>query len=201
MINFQNWNQEMAQDLKLGDNSIENLINSNLTEDKLNELLPETRLDVCVEKIKNGRNSESQRWDCLIIISELYVKLTNDSFNELPPKKIKEMLSKIESALKWMIYNEKNCVVHHEVAYQVAARNITNLIPDMVYAALNSKSVVSRHEFLECLGVMKAFEALGKIIPRALKDDQPDVQQTAAFAEDRMKRYQNEKNWSALEIV
>ncbi|MDH3278315.1 MAG: HEAT repeat domain-containing protein [Nitrosopumilus sp.] len=191
----------MTQDLRLDDRRIDTLINSNLTENKLNELRPEERLTVCIEKIKNGRNSESQRWDCLIIISELYVKLTKRNSKELHPEKTKEMLSKIESTLKWMIYNEKNCVVHHEVAYQVAARNMTNLIPDMVYAALNSQSIVSRHEFLECLGVMKAFEALQKVIPYALKDNHPDVQQTATFAEDRMKRYKNEKDWSALEIV
>ena len=191
----------MAQDLKLNENPLESLIHSNLTENKLNELNPETRLAVCVEKIKNGKNSDSQRWDCLIIISELYVKLKESKFKELPLKKIKEMLDEIESTLKWMIYNEKNCVVHHEIAYQVAARNMTNLIPDMVHASLHSKSIVSRHEFLECLGVMKAFDDLKKIIPFALEDDNPDVRQTAEFADDRMKRYQNEKGWTALEIV
>ena len=111
------------------------------------------------------------------------------------------MSSKIESTLKWMIYNEKNCVVHHEVAYQVAARNITRLIPDMVHAALHSKSIVSRHEYLECLGVMKAFDELEEIIPSTLKDKNSDVRQTAEFARDRLARYSNEKNWSALEIV
>lgn len=191
----------MTQDIKFEGDSIEFLINSNLTENKLNELPIETRLEVCIEKIKNGKNSESQRWDCLIIISELYVKLKDNDFQDFPAKKIKQMLSEIESTLKWMVYNEKNCVVHHEVAYQIAARNMTNLIPDMVYASLNSESVVSRHEYLECLGVMKAFEDLKKIIPYALEDENPDVRQTAEFAEDRMKRYVNEKGWSALEIV
>jgi len=190
----------MAQDIDQKINSLTTLINSNLTENKLNELPPETRLAVCVEKIKNGKNSESQRWDCLIIISELYVKLTSN-FQEVHSKKIKKMLSEIESTLKWMVYNEKNCVVHHEIAYQIAARNMINLIPDMVNAALHSKSIVSRHEYLECLGVMKAFEDLKKIIPHALKDSNPDVRQTAEFAEDRMNRYANEKGWSALEIV
>jgi len=191
----------MAQDLEIDGGSLDLLINSDLTENKLNNLLPETRLEVCIEKIKNGKNSESQRWDCLIIISELYVKLTKGDFQELPSGKIKEMLSEIESTLKWMVYNEKNCVVHHEVAYQIAARNMTNLIQDMVYASLHSKSTVSRHEFLECLGVMKAFDALEKVVPHSLNDDNPDVRQTAEFAEDRMKRYANEKDWSALEIV
>ena len=191
----------MAQDLKWDENSLEFLIQSNLTENKLNELVPGIRLAVCVEKIKNGKNSESQRWDCLIMISELYVKLTENKFKELNSKKIKEMLSEIESTLKWMIYNEKNCVVHHEIAYQVAARNMINLIPDMVHASLHSQSIVSRHEFLECLGVMKAFDDLKKILPFALKDKNPDVRQTAEFADDRMKRYKNEKSWTALEIV
>ncbi len=191
----------MVQDLKQIDPSIDVLINSNLTEDKLNELPPEKRLVVCVEKIKNGKNSESQRWDCLIIICELYVKLSKNLFKDLDSKKINEMIFEIESTLKWMIYNEKNCVVHHEVAYQVAARNMTRLIPDMVHACLHSESIVSRHEYLECLGVMKAFEELKQIIPLALKDSHPDVRQTAEFAQDRMKRYQNEKGWTALEIV
>ena len=191
----------MAQQLKSLNGSIDSLVSVNLTENRLNELDPETRLDVSFEKITNGKNSESQRWDCLIIISELYVKLTKNEYRDLGKEKVKKMIEKIESILKWMIYNEKNCVVHHEVAYQVAARNMTNLIPDMVQAALNSKSVVSRHEYLECLGVMKAFDELKKIIPKALKDKNPDVRETAEFAKDRMSRYANEKDWSSLEIV
>lgn len=191
----------MAQQLKSLNGSIDSLVSVNLTENRLNELDPETRLDVSFEKITNGKNSESQRWDCLIIISELYVKLTKNEYRDLGKEKVKKMIEKIESILKWMIHNEKNCVVHHEVAYQVAARNMTNLIPDMVQAALNSKSVVSRHEYLECLGVMKAFDELKKIIPKALKDKNPDVRETAEFAKDRMSRYANEKDWSSLEIV
>ena len=191
----------MAQEIKLNKKYIKELINENLTENRLNELDPETRLEVSIEKITNGKNSESQRWDCLIIISELYVKLKKNQFSEMGSQKIKKMESKIESTLKWMIYNEKNCVVHHEIAYQIAARNITRLIPDMVYAALHSKSIVSRHEYLECLGVMKAFDELKNIIPASLKDKNTDVKQTAEFAKDRLSRYANEKNWSALEIV
>lgn len=191
----------MTQELSLNARSLDDLINSNLTENKLNDLYPKIRLAVCVEKIKNGKNSESQRWDCLIIISELYVKLKEKQFPEISSEEFKEMLSEIESTLKWMIYNEKNCVVHHEVAYQIAARNMVNLIPDMVYAALKSESIVSRHEFTECLGVMKAFEELQEIIPLIIQDADPDVRQTAEFAKDRMKRYVNEKTWSALDIV
>lgn len=191
----------MAQEINLKKQSIDTLTKTNLTENRLNELDPETRLEVSVEKITNGKNSESQRWDCLIIISELYVKLKQNQYPELDEIKVQKMLTKIESTLKWMIYNEENCVVHHEVAYQVAARNISKLIPDMVNAALESKSTVSRHEYLECLGVMKAFDELEEIIPEALQDENKDVRQTAEFAKDRLLRYANEKNWSALEIV
>lgn len=191
----------MTQEFKFRKQSIRSLSKENLTENRLNELDPETRLEVSIEKITNGKNSESQRWDCLIIISELYVKLKKNQYPKLGKQKIKKMVSKIESTLKWMIYNEKNCVVHHEVAYQVAARNISPLIPDMVDAALHSKSIVSRHEYLECLGVMKAFDELKKIIPKSLKDKNPDVKQTAQFAQDRLSRYVDEKDWSALEIV
>ena len=180
---------------------IHNLADANLTENRLNSLDPETRLHVSVEKITNGKNSDSQRWDCLIILSELYVKLKKNQYPKLSEQKIKKMISKIESTLKWMIYNEKNCVVHHEIAYQIAARNITSLIPDMVSAALNSKSIVSRHEYLECLGVMKAFKELKGIIHIALNEKNPDIRQTAEFVQDRQKRYTNEKNWTALEIV
>ena len=189
----------MAQNIM--ENELESLVYENLTENKLNSLPPSIRLSVCVEKIKNGKNSDSQRWDCLIIISELYVKLSKKNIPGISVKEAQQMVSEIESTLRWMVYNEKNCVVHHEVAYQIAARNMTNLISDMVFAALHSDSVVSRHEYLECLGVMKAFKDLKKIIPSALKDKNPDVRQTAEFAEDRMKRYSNEKGWSALEIV
>lgn len=191
----------MAQQLKPLNKVIDTLVSENLTENRLNDLDPETRLEVSIEKITNGKNSESQRWDCLIIISELYVKLNKNQYRDLGKQKVKKMISKIESTLKWMIHHEKNCVVHHEVAYQVAARNITNLIPDMVEAALHSKSIVSRHEYLECLGVMKAFDELKKILPKVLNDKNPDVRETAEFAKDRLSRYSNEKAWSTLEIV
>jgi hypothetical protein len=191
----------LAQDIKFSKKSITRISDENLTENRLNELDPETRLEVSVEKITNGKNSESQRWDCLIIISELYVKLKKNQYPRLGRQKINKMLFTIESTLKWMVYHEKNCVVHHEVAYQIAARNITNLVPDMVYAAISSKSIVSRHEYLECLGVMKAFDELKKLIPKVLADENPDVRQTAEFAQDRLSRYADEKDWSSLEIV
>jgi len=39
------------------------------------------------------------------------------------------------------------------------------------------------------------------ILTAIILEGDPDVRQTAKFVKDRMSRYVNEKDWSALEIV
>ena len=191
----------MSQKIRFFDLKLMELKSIDLTENKLNQLDPKLRLAICIHKIKNKNSSVSQRWDCLVIISELYVKIQQESLADIPALQSKKILVQIEDILQWMIYNESNCVVHHEVAYQIAARNIRRLVPDMIWSAINSKSIVSRHEYIECLGVMKAFDALDGILDTILYDKNSDIKETAEFVLDRTKRYSNEKEWVALDIV
>jgi len=175
------------------------VVNYDYTEDTLNKLKPATRLQISIQIIKNTESSISQRADGLIIICELYQKLTNNQYDFLKTKS-DNMKKEIRNTIQWMLYNEKNCVVHHELFYQIAARNMTELVPDMAYCAEHSKSIVSRHEALENLGMMKAWKYI-KIIQNALDDPNPDIAQTAQWAMNRYARYKDNPGWSALDIV
>jgi hypothetical protein len=175
------------------------VIKYDYTEDELNKLDPQTRLSVSIKIIKNSKSSITQRADGLIIICELYHKLSDKQY-DFSKSTTDKMKKQITNTIRWMMYNEKNCVVHHELFYQIAARNMTNLIKDMASCAKNSKSIVSRHEAIENIGMMMAWDHLD-IIRDALNDSNQDIRQTAEWVMDRYSRYKNNSKWSALEIV
>ena len=71
----------------------------------------------------------------------------------------------------------------------------------MVWVSINHKSVVSRHEYIECLANIAAWPELESVLAFALKDPVEDIRQTAQFCEDRMKRYRNEPTTGPLAIM
>jgi replicative DNA helicase Mcm len=148
------------------------VIDCDYTEDDLNKLEPHTRLTVSIQMIKNVKSNISQRADGLIIICELYQRLSDNQYN-FSKSESSTMKKQITETIRWMMHNEKNCVVHHEIFYQIAARNMTDLVEDMAYCAINSKSIVSRHEAIENLGMMKSWKHIS-IIKDALEDSNPD---------------------------
>ena len=131
-----------------------------LTENQLNELNPKIRLQVAIHKLKNynGKSSISERQDAIIMLGELYHKLKNNQYkSEFTSDEIIKTYSTILDVFKWAIKNELACVPHHELAYQIAARDMRELIPEMVWVSLKHKSIVSRHEFIENLANISAW--------------------------------------------
>jgi hypothetical protein len=97
------------------------------------------------------------------------------------------MYDKIADIMEWVIENDDNGVVKHEACYQIAARNMRKIIPILVDAALNDTSMLTKHEALESLGLMRAFEVEG-LIKKAKEDPNIDVRETAEFILKRFDR-------------
>lgn len=194
----------MALITNLNKLSLKKLLAMDLTERYLNELHPKTRLDFCISKLKNknGKSSISERQDAIIMLGELYHKLQHSEYSKIfNSKDTTSIYCKIINIFKWAIENESNCVPHHELSYQIAARDMRELIPVMVRVSLNHKSAVSRHEYIENLANLSAWEELTKILPVVLEDPNPDIRETAVYCQDRMKRYRDEPPLGVLDII
>ena len=100
------------------------------------------------------------------------------------------MFNKVSDVIEWVLNNDDNGVVKHEACFQVAARNMRQKIPVLVNAALYNKSILTQHEAIESLGLMRAFEA-EPLIRKALDDPSSDVRETAEFVLKRFARIQN----------
>ena len=193
-----------VQPENLNDLSLEVLISRDLIERQLNELHPKTRLEFAIIKLKNenGKSTVSERQDAIIMLGELYHRLEKGQYDSefTVDEKIK-IHSIILDIFKWAIHNESNCVPHHELSYQIAARDMRELIPEMVRVSLENKSTVSRHEYIENLANIAAWDELEEILPIFLNDPNPDIRETAQYCHDRMRRYKNEPPLGALDIV
>lgn len=99
----------------------------------------------------------------------------------------KGLFDRTADLMKWVLENDENGVVKHEACYQIAARNMRQNIPTLVNAALHDKSVLTRHEALESLGLMRATEVTS-IIKNTLTDPSIDVRETANFVLKRLER-------------
>ena len=192
------------ESINLNDLSLNELVKMDLTERFINELHPKRRLEFCVSKLKNqnGLSSISEREDALVLLGELYYKLhKNQEEIKFTTKEKQVMYSKIKNAFDWAMDNEPSCVPHHEICYQISQRDIRELIPKMVQIALNHKSVVSRHEYIECLANIGAWTEIESILPIVLNDPNPDVRETAEYCKDRFRRYQNEPDLGFIDIL
>ena len=160
-----------------------------LDEGKLRNLPFRHRLDKCTLIIKN-ETDESLRWDAVWLAGEIA---------ELNPNT--PLFDEVSELMVWILKNDSNGVVKHEACYQIAARNMRNKIPDLVQTALNDKSVIVKHEAIESLGLMRAFDSKD-MISNSLKDPNPDVRETAAFVIKRLELLQNLKgNYVPSEII
>lgn len=168
-----------------------------LTENQLNQLPPKERLGEMIKIIKSS-DDESQRWDSVCLCGELYHVLVRGDHN-LSNSESLQMKSQITDLFRWILENEKNGVVLHEVCYHIAARNIRELIPDLVTCGVYSDSILGRHEAIESLGLMNAQEVMEEI-KRTLDDPVRDVRETAQFVLKRLRRYRNEA-YEGLQII
>ncbi len=159
-----------------------------LDEFNLKELPPEQRFSRCEEIIKTEKD-ESLRWDAVWIAGEL----ANEKSNQ-------QMFEKVSSLMGWILQNDDNGIVKHEACYQIAARNMRSKIPDLIHSALHDESVLTKHEAIESLGLMRVFEA-SSLIKEALNDSSPDVRETAEFVIKRLERIKELGSYSPSEIV
>jgi hypothetical protein len=73
-------------------------------------------------------------------------------------------------------------------------------IPALVEAGLHHTSVLAKHEAIEALGLMRAFEA-ESLISKALYDPSIDVRETAQFVIKRFERLRNQGVYKPYNIL
>lgn len=160
-----------------------------LDENNIRSLSPDERFLVCEQILKNEKD-ESKRWDAVWLIGELAEKKGQND----------PMFKKVSDVMEWILNNDNNGVVKHEACFQVAARNMRNKIPTLVNTALHNKSILAKHEAIESLGLMRAFEA-ESLIQKALDDPSSDVRETAAFVLKRFERLKNQGVYQPSDIL
>lgn len=158
-------------------------------ENRLRELPDEDRLLTCERILKND-SDESKRWDAVWLIGELAEGKTEED----------PIFNKVADLMEWVLKNDNNGVVKHEACYQIAGRNMKNKIPALVESALNDKSILTKHEAIESLGLMRAFEAID-LIRDAEVDPSKDVRETARFVIKRLNRLQNQGEYKPTNIL
>ena len=160
-----------------------------LDETNLRNLPARKRLDRCTYIIKN-EGDVSKRWDAVYLAGEI-AEVTSPGT---------PIFDEVADLMSWILQNEINCVIKHEACFQIAARNMRKKIPDMIDTALNDKSGVAKHEALECLALMRAFESREAMI-KALDDPIPYVSETAAFALKRLDRLDKNETYKPSVIL
>lgn len=161
-----------------------------MDENNVRELPVRERLEYCTNILKNS-NDESQRWDAVWLAGEIAEMADpNDP-----------IFDEIAELMCWVLENDDNGVVKHEAAFQIAARNMRKKIPDLVKSAFYDRSGLVKHEAIEALGLMRAFEAKEQIA-KALNDPNRDVSETAAFVLKRFARLENSQSvYTASKIL
>jgi len=158
-------------------------------ENKLRELSEEDRLLTCERILKND-SDESKRWDAVWLVGEIAEKKSSDD----------PMFIKAADLMEWVLKNDDNGVVKHEACYQIAGRNMRSKIPVLVESALNDKSILTKHEAIESLGLMRAFESID-MIRDAEVDPSIDVRETARFVIKRLNRLQDQGEYNPASIL
>jgi HEAT repeat protein len=164
-----------------------------LDEGNLRNLLPRDRLDKCWAIVKN-EDDESLRWDAVWLAGEIAeIKEADDP-----------MFAEVANLMAWILKNDTNGVVKHEACYQIAARNMRDKIPDLLDTALNDTSVIAKHEAIESLGLMRAFDTK-EMLSKTAEDPNSEVRETALFVLKRLKRLkqleEKEKTYKPSDIL
>ena len=150
-----------------------------IDENHIRQLPPRERLEECASILKN-ETDESLRWDAVWLAGEI-AELSNPS---------DPVFDEVADLMASVLKHDANGVVKHEAAFQIAARNMRKKIPDLVYSVFYDKSALVRHEALESLGLMRAFDSI-ELITKSLQDESQDVRETAAFVLKRLNRLKN----------
>lgn len=160
-----------------------------LDENNIRNTSPKERLVQCKEILENEKDA-SKRWDVVWILGELARNERETSF-----------FNSAADLLVWTLENDNDGVVKHEVCYQISTCNMRNKIPDLLRAGLYNENPLARHEAIECLGFMEAFEIKDEL-KKALNDPVDYVKETAMCAIKRLDRMKNRNGrFSAPEIL
>ena len=152
-----------------------------LDDKKIRQYPLEERVKI-LEEIFKTSDDESLRWDAVWLAGEI---------PELVGLK-GPLYDKIADLFAWVLKHDDNSVVRHEVCYQISGRNMRQKIPDLVQAGLYDESSLVRHEAIECLGIIRAFDQMDSI-KKALDDPSEHVKITARMVLKRMERYQGKE--------
>lgn len=150
-------------------------------ESSLKALPPQERLDICTSIIKNDID-ESLRGEAVWVLGNMIDEVGHDN-------PISDAAAKL---LEWVLKNDNNDVVKHEACFQLGEKNIRKKIPTLINAALNDQSELVRHEAIEALGLLQAFECK-EMLHKSLKDKNDAVRQTAAFVLKQLDRLEKAK--------
>lgn len=143
------------------------------------KLPPKQRLERCESILKNEKD-ESLRWDAVWVAGEIADKRDKGD----------SIYNSVADLMVWVLQHDDNAVVKHEASFQLAARNMRSKIPDLMASVENDPSGLTKHESLEALGLMRAFEA-EELVKRHCTHPNPDVKQTAEFVLKRLERFKS----------
>jgi hypothetical protein len=145
--------------------------------DEIRKLPHKERLGKLWGMFKNNPD-EAARWDAVWLAGEMAEEtgLKGPIFDE------------IGQMYAWVLKNDDNSIVRHEVCYQIAGRDMRKQIPELFDAAVNDESDLVRHEATECLSIIHAHKECEKAIAKNLNDPSKAVQETAIFVKKRMAR-------------
>ncbi|AJM92154.1 HEAT repeat domain-containing protein [Nitrosopumilus piranensis] len=158
-------------------------------ENNMRQLPDEERFEICNDVLRN-ETDESKRWDAVWLVGELAEDQDDKNL----------LRNRVADLLEWVLRNDTNGVVKHEASFQIAARNLRHKIHVLTDIALNDKSVLSKHEAIEALGLMRAFEIEDEI-KKALDDPSIDVRETAEFVLKRFDRLRNSGEYKPSDIL
>jgi len=143
-----------------------------------------------LENIFKNSDDESARWDAVWLAGEIPVAVGLKG----------PLFDRVANLYAWVLKNDDNAVVRHEVCYQIAGRNMRNKIPDLVESGLHDKSALVRHEAIECLGIIYAFDQIDAM-KKALDDPSEYVRETARMVLKRMDRLKGKEFKPESEFV
>lgn len=149
--------------------------------DKIIKKLPLQERYERLERVFKTSEDESERWDAVWLGGEIPVEVDLKG----------PLFEKMTDLFAWVLKNDPNDVVRHEVCYQIAARNMRRIIPELAHAANYDPSSLVRHEATECLMIIRAVDQIDAI-KRSLKDENESVRNTARLVLKRMQRYKSE---------
>ena len=142
-------------------------------------LLPaEKRLEKLESTLKIS-SDESERWDAVWMTGEIAADAGEGA----------HLYNKVADLFSWILKNDNNSIVRHEVFYQIAGRNMMHKVPDLIESGLHDQSALVRHEAIECLSIIHAHDKdTLAAFEEATKDPNESVRETADFVLKRVYR-------------